>query len=118
MRSGLRLVVLAAFLLVSLKLHSEDGRQAWLRYAPLSVPEAKQYETFPSNLVVLGDSVLLKSAQQELTRGAEGMLGKRLASSNAVPSDGAAVVLGTVQSVHAAIPDLQLPTLHEDGYWL
>ena len=105
-------------LLFAAAIHAETGEQAWLRYAPLSAQEAKQYEALPSNLVVLGDSALLKSAQQELTRGVEGMLSKRLASSNALPAGGSAIVLGTVESVSAAIPDLQLPTLHEDGYWL
>ena len=99
-------------------IHAETGEQAWLRYAPLSTQEAKQYESLPSNLIVLGDSALLKSAQHELTRGVEGMLGKKLASSNALPSGGSAIVLGTVESIRAAIPDLQPSALHEDSYWL
>src|SRR6185312_17060696 len=77
-----------------------------------------QYESLPSNLVVLGDSALLKSAQQELSRSLDGMLGKKLASSNALPSAGSAILLGTVESIRAATPDLQLPTLQQDGYWL
>ena len=104
--------------LLSAVIHAETGEQAWLRYAPLSAQEAKQCEGLPSNLVVLGDSALLKSAQQELTRGVEAMLGKKLASSNSLPWGGPAIVLGTVESVRAAIPDLQLPALGQDGYWL
>ncbi|GEM_PF-9556 len=118
MRSEIRLAFLGIFLLVGLYAYPEDGRQAWLRYAPLSAQEAKQYDTFPSNLVVLGDSVLLKSAQQELNRGIERMLGKKLAASNTLASSESTLVLGTVESVRAAIPNLQLPALQEDGYWL
>ena len=104
--------------LLAVVIHAESGEQAWLRYAPLSAQEAKQYESFPSNLVVLGNSALLKSAQQELINGVAGMLGKKLAPSDGLPSGESAIVEGTVESVRAAIPDLQLPMIQEDGYWL
>src|SRR5690349_19202920 len=68
------LAFLASCLLVSNCLRAETGEEAWLRYARLSAQEAKQYESFPSSLVILGDSPLLKSAQQELTRGIKAML--------------------------------------------
>src|SRR5579884_2875683 len=118
MRSEIRLAFLGIFLLVGLYAYPEDGRQAWLRYAPLSAQEAKQYDTFPSNLVVLGDSVLLKSAQQELNRCIERMLRKNLAAPNTLASSESTLMLGTLESVRTAIPKLQLPALQEDGYWL
>src|SRR5579884_3653618 len=105
-------------LIFSAVIHAETGEHAWLRYAPLSAQDAKQYETFPSNIVVLGDSALLKSAQEELLRGTAGMLSKKLAASNTLASGESAIVLGTVESVRAAIPELQLPALQEDGFWL
>jgi len=112
------LAFLASCLLVSNCLRAETGEEAWLRYARLSAQEAKQYESFPSSLVILGDSPLLKSAQQELTRGIKAMLGNQLALDNSVPSASSAIVLGTVDTIQSAIPDLQLPALHDEGYWL
>src|ERR1700730_8051754 len=36
---------------------AETGYKAWLRYAPLEKASASKYETFPTNVVVAGDSV-------------------------------------------------------------
>ena len=112
------LAFLGSCLLVTNFLQAETGEEGWLRYAPLSAQEAKQYESFPSSLVLLGDSPLLKSAQQELTSGIKGMLGNQLAVDHSVPSASSAVLLGTADRIRSAIPDLQLPALHDDGYWL
>ncbi|HVH86808.1 MAG TPA: alpha-glucuronidase family glycosyl hydrolase [Terriglobales bacterium] len=111
-------ILLLSCVLLAAVAHAETGEDAWLRYAPFSAQETKQYETLPSSLVVLGDSPLLKSAQQELTRGIKGMLGRTLASETSLSSTPGAIVLGTADSIHSAIPDLQLPALHDDGYWL
>ena len=57
---------------------SESGYGAWLRYAPLEKTLAAKYEAFPTNVVTVGDSAVLQSAQQELIRGVQGMLGVSL----------------------------------------
>ncbi|HWC17505.1 MAG TPA: alpha-glucuronidase family glycosyl hydrolase, partial [Terriglobales bacterium] len=99
-------------------MQAETGEEAWLRYAQLSAQETKQYQSLPSSLVVLGDSPLLKSAQQELMRGFNRMLGKQLAVGNSVVSAPSAIVIGTADAIRSAAPNLQLPDLQGDGYWL
>src|SRR6185312_2900028 len=109
--------LLLLVLLTSLSALAESGEDAWLRYVHIPPAEAKQYQALPSSLVVLDDSALLQSAQQELTRGVSSMLGKTLVRENGVISD-SAIVLGTVDSMRAAIPELVIPQLHDDGFWL
>ena len=54
---------------------AEDGHEAWLRYAPLDSTAAKIYAPLPLAIRVEGDSAVLRSAREELTRGLHGMLG-------------------------------------------
>ncbi len=68
--------------------------------------------------MVLGDSPVLKSAQQELARGAAQILGRTLVVSAGSPA-GNAVVLGTLMQLRALDPALHPPQdLSGDGYWL
>src|SRR5690348_4492252 len=97
---------------------AETGEEAWLRYFHLTGQELKAYTAFPASLVVLGDSILLKSAQQELSRGIEAILGKKISFSSDSYSSSASLVLGTAESIRSAIPGLQIPPLDADGYWL
>lgn len=73
---------------------SETADQAWLRYAALSPQSAKTYQSLPRRVAVLGDSPILKNAQQELNRGLEQMLGRSVASAGDIR--GSSIVLGTV----------------------
>ena len=59
---------------------AEDGHEGWLRYAPLDSQGAKIYAAVPRAVVVEGDSLVLRSAQSELSRGIRGMLGVALAT--------------------------------------
>jgi alpha-glucuronidase len=52
---------------------AEDGSAAWLRYAPVS---GAQYQGLPSKIVVTGDSLVEKTAGEELRRGLSSMLGR------------------------------------------
>src|SRR5215469_7356911 len=56
--------------------HAETGAEAWLRYAPLPDAERAKYASLPASVFVLGDSPLLRSAQQEMIGGIKGWLGK------------------------------------------
>jgi alpha-glucuronidase len=98
-------------------LHAETGEAAWLRYAPLFAEQAKQYEKIAPSLAVLGDSALLRSAEQELHRGFQGMLGKTLASAKDASANGG-IILGTVDSIKLVLPDLEIPLIQNDGFWL
>jgi alpha-glucuronidase len=59
--------------------HAEDGHEAWLRYAPLDAATAKTPSFLPYGqpsitVDVEGDSLVLRSAREELARGLHGML--------------------------------------------
>src|SRR5579862_3448863 len=84
LRRFLALVVFGSlFLLVVSPAPAEDGHEGWLRYAPLEASAAKLYAIVPRVVVVEGDSPVLKSSQQELSRGIRGMLGFALAAQGA-----------------------------------
>jgi alpha-glucuronidase len=113
--------ILASFIagyFPSAQLHAETGAEAWLRYARLDVHTTDQYDTLPSIVVVLGDSVMLNSSRQELIRGISGTLGKTLRLENQLPQE-PAIFLGTISAVQKAIPELHPPAnLGQDGFWL
>jgi alpha-glucuronidase len=68
--------------------------------------------------VTLDDSILIKTAQQELIRGVRGMLGKTLRIA-AGATEESAILLGTLGSVKRAIPAFDAGIdIKEDGYIL
>ena len=84
----IRLVVATIILIflsaiVSSSSLAEDGHEAWLRYAPLDASAAKTFASLPHAVRVQGDSVVLRSAREELSRGFHGMLGITLATQSA-----------------------------------
>jgi len=104
--------------LFSSAMNGESGAEAWLRYAPLRAQARKKYGPLPTRVVVLGDSAVLKSAGEELIRGLTPMLGR---SFKAIPefASGGAIVLGTVDEIHALAPNANPPQpLRADAYWL
>jgi alpha-glucuronidase len=110
-----RTLLAALFFLVP-AIQAETGADAWLRYAPLPKTTARNYDDLPSRVQVVGDSAVLKSAQEELIRGAGQMLGWDLSPSY-TPEH--AFLLGTVRDLRAAVPHLTPPQqLITDGYWL
>jgi hypothetical protein len=44
-------------------LHADSSQNAWLRYASREGAVRAKYESLPVNLIVLGDSAVLKAAQ-------------------------------------------------------
>jgi alpha-glucuronidase len=96
--------------------HATDT-DAWLRYTPLDAATARQYDRLPSRIVILGNSVVLKSAQQEFIADFAKLLRRRLTSSVAV--DANAIVLATATDLKKEFPNFQLRTgLVGDGYWI
>jgi alpha-glucuronidase len=96
---------------------AETGAEAWLRYSALSAQEAKTFRQLPSKTMLLGDSTVLKTAQQELQHGVEQMLGRPLGVASGSPKG--AIVLGTLAQLRAITPELSSPqNLGADGYWL
>src|SRR5579863_7927556 len=100
---------------------AETGREGWLRYEPL-----RTKPDLPQQVVRLGDSVILRTAQLEMIRGLQGMLGRGpIATASLTGAD--AIVLGTVVAVKSALPDFRrgslvaeegfaLGTLHANGH--
>src|SRR6185437_13652491 len=115
-RSGLFIILL---FLSGPRLLAETGYDAWLRYRPINEPAVRRsYDRLPPSVVALGHSAILDSAQNEMIRAVKGMLGRTLRAGNEL-SGGDAVVLGTLDRLQAAFPNLS-PTkdLIRDGYWL
>jgi alpha-glucuronidase len=106
-------------LLAAGSLQAETGSSAWLRYAALDDVTVRQYrQSVPAVIAVVGDSVLIQSASQELISGIRGMLGRTLRVEARLPG-AAAIVLGTLAAIRKSLPRFQLTgTLGEDGYWL
>jgi alpha-glucuronidase len=98
--------------------HAESGRDAWLGYAALEDSARTKYISLPASTVVIGDSLVLHTAQHELVRGLRGMLGRTLREEKIVRQE-KAIVLGTMSSLHDIIPNLHpKQELSEDGFWL
>jgi alpha-glucuronidase len=103
--------------ILSCRAEAETGADAWLRYSALSLQTAKSYEHLPDKIAVLGDSLVLKTAQEELSSGASQMLGRTFSPSLEV--NGNAIVLGTLDRVREITPKLAAPeALGPDGYWI
>jgi len=102
--------------------HADTDGDAWLRYALLPSAVRAKYESLPANLVVLGDSAVLRSAQSEMIRGVKGMAGKNLIGESVTDGKGVpgrAIILGTVAEIHVAAPELAPSRpLGSDGFWL
>src|SRR5208337_745165 len=112
--------VIAAFLLGAgtVSLQAETGRDAWLRYARLDPTASAKYSAVPRLILRVGDSAVLESAEQELTRGLRGMLGGEFHSATALRRE-PVILLGTLSQVTQLLPDFRPPqSLSPDGYWL
>ncbi len=114
------IAILGILLLVGCGLetaHAGAGGDAWLRYAPLESVVRARYASLPSTVVVLGDSPVLRSAQGEMIRGITAMTGRALSADK--NSGKKAIILGTLDEIHAVLPKLALPgPFGADGFWL
>ena len=110
--------LLTVLLVSTFRLTAETGYDAWLRYRPIDQPAARQtLKGLPSSVVTLRQSPVLTSAQSEIVRAVEGMLGRTLRASETISED--AIVLATSDSLKAAFPTISPPkNLASDGYWL
>ena len=111
--------MLLATLVGPAALDAEAGDEAWLRHAPVSDTALRaRYAALPDTVTALGESPVVHTARDELVRGVASMLGRRLATSDAVTGEGA-IVLGTADLVRGAFPDAPVPRdLRPEGFWL
>src|SRR4051794_21328896 len=100
----LTLVLVSLVLSCDQPVCAETGYGAWLRYAPLG-ESARKYEQLPLSVVSLDDSAESKSARDELMRGVQGMLSKKLQIAPTIAGRDA-IVLGTARSVHKVLTKL------------
>ncbi len=102
--------------LLSSAASAESGAEAWLRYAPLNPQAAKLYQNAPAKIVLRGDSLVLRTAEQELARGLQQMLGRGFGIGS-VAQD--AFLLGKLLDVRPPDPPLEPPeALKPNGFWL
>lgn len=97
---------------------AEDGHDAWLRYAAVDAAARQRYDALPANVVALGDSLVIRTAQAELIGGVRGMLGRTLRAESRLPR-GSAIILGTFASLRSRIPAADVPShARADGFVL
>ncbi len=112
------LPLLAVVLCVAPNARADDGANAWLGYARLQPAVAGQYKSVPHNLLVVGDSPLLRSARDELVRGFQRMLNEKLRIVHRPPVERGYIFLGTNQQLHRLFPGYPSSQmdLGESGY--
>jgi alpha-glucuronidase len=110
-----KILYLAALFIFSNLLYAETGREAWLRYAPLSDAAKAKYASLPACVVVEGDSPILANAAQELIRGIRGMFGRTLRIEKAWPKEPAIILqpAGILKLMNSQFPDLDI---RKDGF--
>ena len=111
------LLGIVGLLVLPALLFAETGEDAWLRYARLEQRTVQQYRSLPGVVVALGDSAIIRSAQQEVIRGTEGMLGRTLHAAKDLTPD-PAIVLGTTATIRALASELPPVQIQGDGFWL
>jgi alpha-glucuronidase len=95
---------------------AETGYDAWLRYALLEETAARDYASLPGRIVALRDSAILNSAQSELRRGLNGMLGRDMSVSHAQPAE-SSIVLATLEDLAPLFPSFhERPALRNDAF--
>ena len=111
------IVILLGIIALTAICRAATDRDAWLRYAPLDPAIAKRYEHLPSQVVVMGDSPILKNAEAELLLGIPKMTGHPLESASKI--NGSAILLATLRQAQTIIPHLfpRHGSLGE-GYWI
>ncbi|MGA8026341.1 MAG: alpha-glucuronidase family glycosyl hydrolase, partial [Bryobacteraceae bacterium] len=114
---GLMAVLLLCAVVLPRSIAAETGADGWLRHAPLDPAMAKQYQQLPAKVVVLGDSIVLRTAGQELTSGIGKMTGKNLTATSEI--SGSAIILARFDQAKTSIPGLnRRPVFTGDGYWI
>jgi alpha-glucuronidase len=113
-----RLLVPFLVVMLSNALQGQDGDAAWLRYAPLA--NGTEYAAsvhLPAVIAMPQSTLVLQSAQRELTRGIEGVVGRIERQTTTIPEEDA-FVLGTVDDLNRAFRSAVLTTLPPSSFRL
>src|SRR4051812_33979365 len=109
---------LVALLAISTSAHAESGRAAWLRYAPLPDDVRARYMALPRIVVRLDDSLVVRTASNELASGLDAMLGGTTSAASRLDRR-PMVVLGTLGRVRAVVRGAGIPAaLPPDAFWI
>jgi alpha-glucuronidase len=98
---------------------AETGREAWLRYEPLTPAFRSSLKVpVPTAVVVAGDGDVLRNAAGELARGISAMTGRQVAVA-AAAAGGGAVYVGRLDRIRAVVPLATPPAaVDPDGFWI
>jgi alpha-glucuronidase len=103
-----KILLLSALLAASSMVRAETGAEGWLRYSPLPAVDRQYYAQIPTRVVSLGDSPISQNAAAELVHGLHAMLDRDLTSAHAITTENA-LVIGTVDQIHTALPGWTAP---------
>ncbi|KAI0000092.1 glycoside hydrolase family 67 protein [Xylariaceae sp. FL0662B] len=97
---------------------AEDGRDGWLRYARLPCDILNQAKV-PTTIVALNSTETspVYIAGQELQKGFQGILGKRLEVAHE-STEGPSVIVGTIEAFAESGGEIGPLELEEDGFWI
>ncbi|MDC3416908.1 alpha-glucuronidase family glycosyl hydrolase [Aquibacillus salsiterrae] len=102
-------------------LNAKEAYQCWLQYK--KIEDGRQYDEYASiclNLAVVGDSVILNSALQELIQAVTSMFDKEPLITNYADPD-SSIILGTYQDINLTdygVDASIMDRLNEEGYLL
>src|SRR5215471_11592743 len=105
----------AGIILIASVVGAEDGSAGWLRYERLH--DATRQRTLSGPIASLGDSIVIASARNELTRGLSSLVGGEFATT--ADASKASIVVGTADAIRRRFPRVAVPALTNDGaFWL
>ncbi len=115
---GLALLCLNALVLAAPP-KREPGYDAWLRYDAIDDQATRRaYDQLPAVVATLGESNVMKAAEEELRRGVRGMLGRSLRVESRLPAEDA-ILLGPLDALRKTFPALDRnAALKADGFLL
>jgi alpha-glucuronidase len=109
-------LLFACALVFSSSAFAEDGYDLWLRYHPVEKEYLATYRADAAALVPAGNSPTITAARDELSRGLDGLLGRKTAIDKTVVRDGD-VLFGTpANSPSLTALHLPLEKLGDEGY--
>jgi alpha-glucuronidase len=109
-------LLFACALAFSSSAFAEDGYDLWLRYHPVEKEYLATYRAEAAALVPAGNSPTIAAARDELSRGLDGLLGRKTAVDKTVVRDGD-VLFGTpANSPSLTALHLPLEKLGDEGY--
>jgi alpha-glucuronidase len=105
---------------VFVNMASENGLDAWLRYAPLPVEIKNSYKPH-SKIIALSESRTspVYTAGKEFQNGIRRILGQEIEVVSTLKHTASSIIIGTLDSYASAGGKVQdIPELKEDGFWL